>query len=92
MSALIYPFLFKKNLLNNHNIKLTLPFFEEKRLFTAANSGEIIVWKYQEENLIPDLILLPCLNQNVGSISAMTIMRMAESELLVIFTFNHLIA
>lgn len=84
MSNLIFPFLFKRNLLNRHNIKYIFPFFQEDKFFTGAKTGEVIIWSRKNENFVPSLILLPGLNQNVGPLTSMTVMKLPDPDLMVI--------
>ena len=83
MSNLVFPFLFKRNLLNRHNIKHIYPFLQQDKFFTGAKTGEIVVWCKKADNYVPSFLLLPCLNQNVGPITSMTTMKMPEPELMV---------
>lgn len=83
MSTLIFPFLFKHDYLNRHEVKIILPFLEQKKFFTGTRTGEIIAWTQKGSKFIPSLFLLPCLNQNIGSVTALSIIKMVEPELTV---------
>lgn len=83
MSKLIFPFMLKRNVVSRHNIKHILPSLNQGRFFTGAKTGEIIVWQQKDNNYIPKLLLVPCLNQNVGPLTTMTLLRMPEPELMV---------
>jgi len=78
--------MFKRNVVSRHNIKHILPFLNHGKFFTGAKTGEIIVWQESEDDYLPRLLLVPCLNQNVGPLTSMTIIRMPEPELMV-FSF-----
>ena len=83
MSKLVFPFLLKRNVVSRHNIKHILPCLSQGKFYTGAKTGEIIVWQQKEEDYIPRLLLVPCLNQTVGPVTAMTLLRMPEPELMV---------
>lgn len=85
MSKLLFPFMFKRNVVSRHNIKHILPSLTQNKFFTGAKTGEIIVWQQKDQDFIPKLLLVPCLNQNVGPLTSMTLIRMPEAELMVEF-------
>jgi len=85
MSKLIFPFMFKRNVVSRHNIKHILPSLNQGKFFTGAKTGEIIVWQQSEDDYVSKLLLVPCLNQNVGPLTSMTTICMPEPELMVTF-------
>ena len=87
MSNIILPFLFKCNILRSHHIIRLLPILHKGKFITTSRTGELVIWnnvpQNQKNNFVPSIFLVPCLNQNVGVITAMAIMAMPEPELMV---------
>lgn len=77
MTKLILPLLLKTDIVLKHKIRHILSFTEENKIITGSKNGEIIIWKKNMEKNIFEakLFLTPCLNQTIGSVKCMQILK-----------------
>ena len=87
MSHLTFPFLFKRNVVNHHNIKILQPILSKDLFLTGGKTGEIVLWRKKDYIYVPNLLMLPSLNQGAGPLTAITWIKLPEPDLLVRMKF-----
>lgn len=77
MTKLVLPLMMDTNIVSKHKIRHILSFMENNKIITGSKNGEIIIWKKNErENIFEEnLLLTPCLNQTIGSVNCMQILK-----------------